>query len=213
MLCVLTCTHTTNSWIEKEIAMCRLLDGHFDRQSNSQFRDGWLKNWSCSTMMFFFPFIRCRRRGGKRLCDCACWLSVQLLLTPGWSPHHHRGMWLPWQHHVGSTRSVQPLFLLFLTANWLTPPNNVFKAVFFTVWCLFSVPVAHAAVNRLLESCCFFKIFLSFGFVWSSAGAILRWVSVTGRCAYCQLSSVCGRRWDKCHSNGVYVRAERWQEC
>lgn len=39
-------------------------------------------------------------------------------------------MWLPWQHHVGSTRSVQPLFRLFLSAYWITPPNNVFKAVF-----------------------------------------------------------------------------------
>lgn len=46
--------HIAGSCLEKETAVCRLLDGHFDSSSNSQFRDGWHKNWSCSTM-FFFP--------------------------------------------------------------------------------------------------------------------------------------------------------------
>lgn len=125
------------------------------------------------------------------LCVLAC-LSSALTLSRLVS-HHHRWMWLPWQRHVGSTRSVQPLFLLFLSDNWLTPPNNVFKAAFFTVWCLFYVPVACAAVNRHLESCGLFVLCVCacvFWFVSSKLGAIIRSVSVTGRCACCQLLSV-----------------------
>lgn len=45
------------------------------------------------------------------------------------------------------------------------PPNNVFKAVFFTVWCLFSVPVVCAAVSRLLGRCVFFPSSSSFFFL------------------------------------------------
>lgn len=71
--------------------------------------------------------------------------------------HHHRGMWLPWQQHVGSKHSVQLVFFLFLSANWLTPPSNVFRLVFFAVWCLFCVPTACTTVNRFLEA-----VFLSF---------------------------------------------------
>lgn len=58
---------------------------------------------------------------------------------------------------------------------------------FFTVWCLFSVPLAHAAVNRLLEKLLFFlkkkEYFDVFG--WSQPGAMS--VSVAGRCESCRL--------------------------
>lgn len=72
-------------------------------------------------------------------------------------------MQLPWQHHVSSTCSVQPLFLFIpVSPQHQSYVCNVFKAVFgcfgevlFAVQCLFSVPVALAAVNRLLGSCCF----------------------------------------------------------
>lgn len=151
----------------------------------------------------FFFYISCGGRGGERWCDCMlASLSSALTLTRLVS-HHHRGIRLPWQHHVGSARSVQPLFLLFLSANCLTPPNNVFKAVFFTVWCLFCVPVACAAVNKLLEKAAFFFSILHFC------------VSLCLICARCHLSvslkQVCilsvvvsfGHRWGKCHSNSV----------
>lgn len=175
----------------------------FDSQSNSQFRVRWLKNWTYSTMMSFLKKKK-KGRSRERLCDCvlAC-VSFALTLSRLVS-HHHGFMWLPWQHHIGSTCSAQSLYLLFLLANWLTPPNDVFKAVFFTVWCSFCVPTACAAVNRLLESCCFFVsffgwfvLFLIFflyiykcvlEFVLSAPGAILRSVSVTDRCTYCPLS-------------------------
>lgn len=147
----------------------------------------------------------CLRAGLSVLCS----YSLQVGLPSA------QEMRLPWQHHVVSTRSVQPLFLLFLSANWLNPPNNVFKAVFFTVWCLFSVPVARAAVNRLLESCCFpcffffvfcFVVFSVFPFLFSlvqfvlsAPDAILS--SVTGRCV-CP-TSCCPFEtfllWAKCH--------------
>lgn len=196
-----THTHTLDSWIEKDSAMWRLLDGHFDSQSNSQFRDGWHKNWSCSTMMLSF-FKRERQIEVIWLCMLAC-LSSALTLSRLVS-RHHRWMWLPWQHHVGSTHLVQPLFLLFLSANWLTPHNNVFKAVFFTVWCLFYVPVACAAVNRLLESSCLFVFFNFCVLVCLVYAGCHRTLSVSHR-QVCVLSVVVrfGHQWHKCHRNGV----------
>lgn len=122
-------------------------------------------------------------------------LPVLCSYSPGWSPIITRGCGCRGsttlaqhaQYSLCSFYSRQPTDSLL--------PNNVFKAVFFTVWCLFSVPVARAAVNRLLESCCFvFVFFLIFicvsQFVSSAPGAILCSVSVTNRCVYCQLSSV-----------------------
>ena len=126
-------------------------------------RIGAVQPWCFFFFFFFLHFKDAEGEadGGGVICVCVGF-PVLCSHSPGWSPHHHWGMRLPWQHHVGSTRSVQPLFLLFLSANWLTPPSNVFKAVlffcfFFTVWCLFSVPLAHAAVNRLLEKLLFLK--------------------------------------------------------
>lgn len=135
----------------------RFLDGYSDSWSNRQSRDGWHRDWGRSTMLLLFFWDA----DGGCVCVSACLSSALTLFRFRLvSRHHGWGVRLPWQHHFGSTRSVQPVFLLFLSADWLTPPNNVFKAVFFsffTVWCLFSVPVAHAAVNRLIESCCFFQ--------------------------------------------------------
>lgn len=60
-------------------------DGHFDRQSNRQFRDGWHKNQSYSTMMGFFLFIW--GWGYKLDCVLACrFVCPLLVLSPGWSP-------------------------------------------------------------------------------------------------------------------------------
>lgn len=178
----------------------------------------------------FFFFIRYRKKSRKErggvilcvsmsMCMCVCvlvFLSSALLFSPGWFPHHHRGMWLPWQHHVGSTRSVQPLFLLFLSANWLTPPNNVFKAVFFFFfYCLMFVlcPCGSCcceyAFKTLLSSFFFFTNIL--WVVSSAPGARLALSLGLSPRQVCVLSFVVrlGCRWDRCHSYSVKVEKLR----
>lgn len=79
----------------------------------------------------------------------------------------------------------------------VSPPNSVFKAEFLTVQCLFSVPVARAAVNRLffLEATVFVWFCFS-RFVLSASGAVSA-ARATGTRASCQSSSAAG----KCHGN------------
>lgn len=82
--------------------------------------------------------------------------------------------------------------------------------VFFTVQCLFSVPVA--AVNRLLESCCF-PYYRVFGL--SRLLQVPSPRSVSSHRRMCVPSVVVrfSRLWGKCHGNSDSAKAERWQEC
>lgn len=78
------------------------------------------------------------------------------------------------------------------------------KRCFFTVWCLFSVPVVCAAVSRILDSCFFF--FFCYYF----------FVSVCLMLSHSQvyvLSVVVRHQWGKCPSISVCGMQREWREC
>lgn len=147
---------------------------------------------------------------------CVRWLVCRpLLLSPGWSfiagGCGCRGSTTLIQH-------AQCSFCSFYSCehNWLTPPNNVFKAVFFTVWCLFSVPVACAAVNRHLGSCFFFFFLVCFfNSMWLELSRLHQNRSVSAcvhvharpvhRCPFLPFLS-----WAKCRVDDVQVKKNKW---
>lgn len=107
---------------------------------------------------FFFLFIRGRQRwcvGFSVLCSYSFQVGLPVI-TGGCGCRGSTTLAQHAQCSLCSFYSCQPTDSLL--------PIMYSKQCFFCVWCLFSVPVAHAAVNRLLEKLLFFLLFFKIYF-------------------------------------------------